>query len=169
MKRTTSKNYGNASLLDYFTKAIEKMPKCAEYADGPEPPDSSDAPMEQSTSSTVGVECVAQDTETESESNMRQEQEQNADENVFHFHGNDFGFSLSEKQLSDAEKYRFLTAFCTPPDSYDWLRASRTDRGKIISCKLRRTELLNHHCFALSLKMGGVFFAHTVHSLHQRR
>ena len=85
MKRTTSKSYGNASLLDYFTKAIAKVPKCAEPADGPKPPDRSDAPMEQSTSSTVSAECVAQDTETESQSNMRQEQEQNADENVFRF------------------------------------------------------------------------------------
>ena len=45
---------------------------------------------------------------------MRQEQEQNADENVFQFHANDFGFALSEKQLSDADKYRFLTAFYIP-------------------------------------------------------
>ena len=70
--------------------------------------------MEQST---VSAECVTQDTDTESQSNMRQEQEQNADENVFQFHANDFGFALSEKQLSDAKKYRFLTAFYIPPDS----------------------------------------------------
>ena len=59
------------------------MPKYAESADKPEPPDRSDAPMEQWASSTVSAECVAQDTETGSQSNMRQEQEQNTHENVF--------------------------------------------------------------------------------------
>ena len=83
MKRTTSKSYDYASLTDYFTNATTKVPKRAESADELEPRDCSHAPMEQSTSSTVSIECVAQDAETESQSNMRQEQEQIADENVF--------------------------------------------------------------------------------------
>ena len=86
--------------------------------------------MEQST---VSAECVTQDTETESQSNMRQEQEQNADENVFQFHANDFGFALSEKQLSDAEKYRFLTAFYIPPDSCESNSSRQVNQLQITS------------------------------------
>ena len=60
MKRTTRKSHGNASLLDGFTKTIAKVPRCAESANWLEPPDRSDAPLEQSTSSIVSAECVSQ-------------------------------------------------------------------------------------------------------------
>jgi len=76
------------------------------------------------------------------------------------FHANDFGFAIKaacEEKLSDFDKLRFLVDFYTPPETFKWPSATRLDRGKIITCKLRRSELLLHRCFAYSQKLDGVF------------
>lgn len=76
---------------------------------------------------------------------------------------NDFGLAVGAKILSDADKMRFLTEFYTPPESYAWPTATRTDRGKTITCRLRRSELLKHPCLAYSPKLEGVLHC-TFHS-----
>ena len=69
---------------------------------------------------------------------------------------NDFGLAVGAN-LSDVDKLRFLTDFYTPPESYTWPTAIRIDRGKTITCRLRRSELLKYSCFAYSPKLDGVF------------
>ncbi len=70
---------------------------------------------------------------------------------------NDFGLAIGAK-LSDVDKFRFLTEFYTPPASYAWPAATRVDRGKSITCRLNRSELLKYPCFAYSPKLWGVLY-----------
>ena len=60
-------------------------------------------------------------------------------------------------KLADSDKFRFLTEFYTPPESYTWPSTTRIDRGKVITCRLRRSEILKYKCFAYSPKLNGVF------------
>jgi len=71
-------------------------------------------------------------------------------------HPNAFGLAVGEN-LSDAEKFRLLTNFYTTPESYAWPTATCNDRGKTMTCKLCRSELVKYQCFAYSPKLDGVF------------
>lgn len=53
-------------------------------------------------------------------------------------HQNDFGLAVGAK-LADSDKFRFLTEFYTPPESFAWPSTTRIDRGKVITCRLRRS------------------------------
>jgi hypothetical protein len=128
------KRYKDTRLSEFFTK-VSKTTECLNTANG----DASAASEGTLVNSGDVTDANTYDSVKNDENNP-----------------NDFGLAVGEK-LSDVDKLRFLTNFYTPPESYAWPTATRIDRGRTITCRLRCSELLKYPCFAYSPKLDGVF------------
>jgi len=62
-------------------------------------------------------------------------------------------------KLSKSNKVWFLTNVYTPPESYAWPTATCVKRGKTITCRKDRSQLLKHFCLVYLLKLNKVFCA----------
>jgi len=96
------------------------------------------------------------------ESTCSKEIYNNAQQTVEDIHPNDFGLAVNNNRIEDSDKLRYLTEFFTPPEEFHWPSATRIDRGKLIVCKLNRTEVLKRRCLAYSPMLNGVFCRYCV-------